>query len=147
MRNFKNIQSFIPKLVILEILIFFFILLLIGIYFNKEDPLFLTTIFSPLILLTLSFTLYYGFWIGITILSLAFLYTLFFYPQIPTTSILWNAIIILVAGEFKYYWERRIKDTERESIYLYEKLETLKRNYYLLKLSHDQLENNYILRH
>ena len=51
-----------------------------------------------------------------------------------------------MASEFHYYWQKRIKEAELEKEYLEEQVSTLRREMFILKLSHDQLELNYVLR-
>ncbi|SMO42492.1 PelD GGDEF domain-containing protein [Balnearium lithotrophicum] len=136
----------ILSIVIIEVLIFVAFLFVVGYFFNPNDILFLNSVISPVLLILIVFTLYYGFTIGIFFLILLSLSALFLYSTYPLSVILWYLIIVIIGGEFRFYWNRKIEEAEAVKIYYSEQVDTLRKNLYLLKLSHDQLENIYISR-
>jgi hypothetical protein len=52
----------------------------------------------------------------------------------------------MIYGSFYYYWTRKIKNAEVEANYKAVKLNELSRAFYTLKISHDQLEKNYVIK-
>jgi len=140
------IKNFIPNVILLEILLFSVISIVIEYFFNKNDPLFFYTYFSPTLLISIAFSLYYGFIGGLTFFGILVLSSLFFYKSFPLQEIFWNLLIVLVASEFRYYWQRRIQSAESEKQYLLQQIDNMRKNLYLLNLSHDALESNYIIK-
>lgn len=143
-----NLRDLGPRLLFIEVIALTLLFVGFGFLFNKTDPLYLNTPYSPIQLLVLVFTLYYGILHGVItfifiILLSSILYSL---SDISLISLGWNLVIVLTAGEFKYYWHKRIDEIEKERIYYEEHINSLRRSYYILKLSHEQLENNFILR-
>jgi hypothetical protein len=51
-----------------------------------------------------------------------------------------SGLIIMITGEFTDYWRKSIKENELNYIYMEQKLQSFTQSYYLLKISHDQLE-------
>jgi uncharacterized protein (DUF342 family) len=52
----------------------------------------------------------------------------------------------LVASEFNYYWKEHLRKIEEKLKYAEDKLKDLSKDLMLLKLSHDQLEKQYIVK-
>ncbi|MBX0310599.1 MAG: PelD GGDEF domain-containing protein, partial [Sulfurihydrogenibium sp.] len=94
----------------------------------------------------LVFTLYYGLVAGIISFFIIVLMAFFFYKEFPTVYILWLFLFVLVASEFNYYWSENVKKAEEKFKYTSEKLRDLARELMLLKISHDQLEKQYIIK-
>lgn len=55
-------------------------------------------------------------------------------------------LFMLIFSEFHFFWNRMINKLKIQNEYLEEKMKELTKNFYLLKLSHDQLEKSYILK-
>jgi hypothetical protein len=144
----KFLKELNLKILIAEIFIFTLVLLFIGIYTNPSDPLFIESKFGYLFYLLplLVFTLYYGLFAGIISFFTIVLMAFFFYKEFPTVYILWLFLFVLVASEFNYYWSENVKKTEEKFKYTSEKLRDLARELMLLKISHDQLEKQYIIK-
>lgn len=51
-----------------------------------------------------------------------------------------SGLIIMITGEFTDYWRKSIKENELNYVYMEQKLQSFTQSYYLLKISHDQLE-------
>ncbi len=139
-------RNLLPGIILLEVLLFTLIFILIGFGLNKQDPLFLKTPYSPMLILSLVFSLYYGFVGGVVFLLFASIVSLIAYKDFPIESLLFNSLFVLIASEFRYYWNRRIKTMESEAEYLQEYAESLRKELFVLKISHKQLEYNYIIR-
>jgi hypothetical protein len=144
----KFLKELNLKILIAEIFIFTLVLLFIGMYTNPSDPLFIESKFGYLFYLLplLVFTLYYGLVAGIVSFFTVVLMAFFFYKEFPIVYILWLFLFVLVASEFNYYWSENVKKTEEKFKYTSEKLRDLARELMLLKISHDQLEKQYIIK-
>ncbi|WP_426370365.1 PelD GGDEF domain-containing protein [Pseudocolwellia sp. HL-MZ7] len=51
-----------------------------------------------------------------------------------------SGLIVMITGEFTDYWRKSIKNNEMNYRYMEQKLQSFTQSYYLLKISHDQLE-------
>jgi hypothetical protein len=144
----KFLKELNLKILIAEIFIFTLALLFIGMYTNPSDPLFIESKFGYLFYLLplLVFTLYYGLVAGIVSFFAIVLIAFFFYKEFPTVYILWLFLFVLVASEFNYYWSENVKKAEEKFKYADGKLRDLARELMLLKISHDQLEKQYIIK-
>ncbi|WP_457642052.1 PelD GGDEF domain-containing protein [Persephonella sp.] len=121
---------------------------LFGFVWNNDDPLFLyieENITFYVFVITL-LTLYYGLVAGI-ISMLAFgLSAYFLYKKFPYETFFWYLLLTFIFGEFHYYWNRKKERLEEENSFLKEKIEELGKNFFMLKISHDQIEKNYVLK-
>lgn len=144
LKLFKGVNL---KILIVEVLIFVVILLMVGVYTNPTDPLFLKFKYGYLfyMLPLLVFTLYYGFVAGTIFISVLSMLIIFFYHSIDIDYLLWIILFALIASEFNYYWSENVKKSEEKFRYADEKLRDLARELMILKTSHDQLEKQYIL--
>ncbi len=129
-----------------EVILCVFLLIIVGININENDPLLFSLKYSPVIFISLILSLTHGFTGGLTFITSLFLVSTFFYKGIPFKDLLWNLLVVLITAEFRYYWGRKFKETEVESKYIKEKLERIKKELFLLKVSHDKLELNYIVK-
>jgi hypothetical protein len=66
--------------------------------------------------------------------------------QFTTPTVLGGLILTLVCGEFSGLWRLRLRRQTEMNQYLAQRLQELTRQHYLIKLSHDQLEENLIAR-
>lgn len=98
------------------------------------------------LLCTLNFGLGYG------LLSLAILFYIAIYYQ-PELKLINARIyasfagilsITIITSIFSSYWRRKVDHVEHLNFYLLEKLDDLSKDYFLMKLSHERLEHNYI---
>lgn len=144
MKNVFKVSSL--SIVIGEIFLVSLILFILGFFLSRNDPFFLKTPFSPTLLIGLVLSLYYGFTSSLLLLLIISIASLFFYSPPPYQELLWHLLIFLVASEFHYYWQKKIQETQLEKEYLEEQISILRKELFLLKLSHDQLELNYVLR-
>jgi len=144
----KFLKELNLKILIAEILISTLVLLFIGMYTNPSDPLFIESKFGYLFYLLplLVFTLYYGLVAGIISFFIIVLIAFFFYKEFPTVYILLLFLFVLVASEFNYYWSENVKKAEEKFKYADGKSRDLARELMLLKISHNQLEKQYIIK-
>jgi len=117
------------------------------------DPLLLAKAFPWLWLLPLFVALRYGTVAGIgggTILLAA--WALFYAPRLPLVDafprdyFIGGFITMLVAGQFSDTWSNGLVQARVSNDYLTERLSVLTNNQFLLRLSHDQLEQELLMR-
>jgi len=134
------------KFVIAETVLFATILMGIGVYTNSKDPLFIYSSVNPFVILSLSLTLFYGLLGGLIFIGSSIPFFYFLYHSFPVKFLLWDLLLVLIAGEFFFYWKKKIQLAEEESAYFKEKLRNQTNDFILLKLSHDQLERHYLIK-
>lgn len=119
----------------------------LGFWNRPDDPLFVRDIFPWPVLATLLAGLRYGFFMALvsSSLILATAGMLLRAGQLPEEHLpyVWSLGVVsvgLLAGEFRDYWDRRIERLVAANQYRHTRLEEFTRNFYLLKVSHDRLE-------
>lgn len=119
----------------------------LGAWNQPDDPFYITGNFPWPMVGPILVALRYGFFMALvsSILIVAGLgFYLRFTPGIETAFPLSWAVgvlgLSLVAGEFRDYWERRRSQLEASNAYRESRLDEFTRSYYLLKVSHDRLE-------
>ena len=122
----------------------------LGIWINPLDPLwthagFPWAWFAPVVL-----AMRYGPFPGLAgaaVLLLAwfvFSTTGWLPGEFPKQNFLGGLILVMLAGEFSSLWLARARRAEGVQVYLDRRLEYLTHQYYLLRLSHDRLEQDLI---
>lgn len=122
----------------------------LGYFFRPEDPLLVTgrfpwTWFAPL-LVALRYGLAPAMVSGglITLLTFALIQTGRMQQQFPTEYVLGGIILTLVSGQFSTVWLARLKRANQLSSHASERFEQISRAYFMVRLSHDRLEQNLI---
>lgn len=143
----SKLSSFVKKMHKYAYLETFFIVsiyLLFGYILNSHDICILNGQFSYILIILSIITLFHGFengMLGVGIIAFAMWY---FYPSFNYVVFLSTLMMILILSEFHYYWTKRIREAEANAQYRNVKLNELSRAFYSLKISHDQLEKNYV---
>jgi hypothetical protein len=129
----------------IEILIIILISLYIGYFINNSDPLFLNyPTFNYFFILIIIFSLFYGLGAGLISLFIYIVFAYFFYKTFPQDFFLYGLLLTFVAGEFHYYWVRKIENIQTKVQFLNEKLREIGMATLTTKLSHDQIEKSYL---
>lgn len=125
----------------------------LGLLFKPEDPLLLTGSLRWMLLVPIVVALRYGSFLGaLSMLTLMLAWFLFraagLYPGMafPEFTYLGGLVIVLIAGEFADMWRVRLQRAESRAAYTEERLKSLTQRHVLLRLSHDRLEENLLLR-
>lgn len=121
-------------------------LLLLGYIIDPTDPLLIHSEISYLVSVLAIVTLFHGVANGLFSLFLLGIAMKFFYPYFPIESFLKVSVFVLIFGEFHYFWNRKIVQNSTKNDYLNMKLDELSNAFYTLKISHDQLEKNYVFK-
>ena len=135
-------------IVLLETLLVPLVALVIGLVLNPEDPLWIHADFHWVWLAPVIVALRYGPLTGLGAAGVLLLGWLALnrghYDQFPQVFFLGGLIIVMLVGEFSSLWMARTRRAETVQHYLNQRMEHLIRQYYLLRLSHDRLEQELI---
>lgn len=142
-------QSFLYKLNqyrYLETLVLVFGYLLVGYLVNPDDICILHGKIAYILLVLSIITLFHGFESGMLAITV-FAFSIYFgYDEFQYTQFFNAFMMTLIFGEFHYYWKRKLIKSKADTNYNALKLNELSRAFYSLKISHDQLEKNYVTR-
>lgn len=141
-----NILKIVHKYAYFETLIILFLYLAVGYLIDEKDICILNGEISYILILLAIITLFHGFEngiLGVAVIALAMWY---FYDTFHYIEFLVTLMMTLIFSEFHYYWNKKIKEAEVYSDYRGAKLDELSKAFYTLKISHDQLEKNYVIK-
>ncbi|MBK7281854.1 PelD GGDEF domain-containing protein [Candidatus Aalborgicola defluviihabitans] len=120
----------------------------LGYLWNPTDPLWSQGAFPWSWLAPVILALRYGPLAGLGgagVLLLSWLgFNVGHYDDFPQIYFLGGLILVMLVGEFSSLWQARTRRAETLQLYLDQRLEHLVRQYYLLRLSHDRLEQELI---
>lgn len=137
-----------PVVVVGETVLLSLLALVLGLLVSPADPLWTQAAFPWAWLAPVIVALRYGPLAGLGGASLLLLGWLLLnlghYDRFPQVHFLGGLILVMVVGEFSSLWQARTRRAEIMQIYLDQRLEHLVRQYYLLRLSHDRLEQELI---
>jgi polysaccharide biosynthesis protein PelD len=132
--------------VLLSVLLFF-----LARWFNPGDPFSLRGPIPWLIFVPVFCSLFFGLLYGILSLLIYFAMLLrheaLHLMNLVLREYLAGSLgLTLLAGLFSSYWTTRIRQVEHLNDYVREHLESLSRDYYLLRISHERIEQSYIIK-
>lgn len=137
-----------PVVVLLETVLVPLIAVVLGYTLDPDDPLSVHAGFHWSWLAPVIVALRYGPLAGLgsaaLLLASWFLLNLGHIDQFPQIFFLGGLITVMLVGEFSSLWRARTRRAEAVQYYLDQRLEHLIRQYYLLRLSHDRLEQELI---
>lgn len=120
--------------------------LLIGYYVSPDDMLMLKIDFSFLTIVLAIITLFHGISSGLLAMLILAVVTQYGYKEPNFFLFLREFVLVLVFGEFHYYWSRIINQHATEDKFTRQKLSELSKAFYMLKISHDQIEKSYVVK-
>lgn len=122
----------------------------LGLWLNPDDPLWVHASFPWAWLAPVVLALRYGPLTGIggaaMLLLLWMAFDVLHPAEFPKLVFLGGLILVMIIGEFSSLWLARARRAEAIQRYLDQRLEFLTHQYYLLRLSHDRLEQDLISR-
>lgn len=136
----------------LETLVITGIILAGGYFFNRSDPFFIKADFQWVLFAPLLVALRYGIapgMVSIAIICLLYLSLFrmgFLTGEFPTVFMLGGILMTMVCGQFSTVWSTRLRRSDQLSRHASERFEQLSRAYFMVRLSHDRLEQNLISR-
>jgi len=124
----------------------------IGALLDSSDPFFMGATFPWLWFGPLLVALRYG--ISKALSSVSILVLLWFFLSwngltkefFPLNFMLGGTLMALIAGQFSSVWSTRLRRSDQLSRHATERFEQLSRAYFMVRLSHDRLEQNLISR-
>ncbi len=118
----------------------------IGFWLSPNDPLLIEYYPFYLIILVTILVLFHG--LSNALFSMFIVMMVFKrgYAQFPTRFFLELVILLLVLGLFHYIWEKKLRQNESILAFKEAKLDELSNAFYTLKISHDQIEKNYVFK-
>ena len=126
--------------------------LALGYFFHPGDPFFIRAEFPWIWFAPLLIALRYGIapgMVSVSCICLAFLALLrlgTLTGDFPVTFMLGGVLLTLVSGQFSTLWDQRLRRANQLSSHAGERFEQLSRAYFMVRLSHDRLEQNLISR-
>jgi len=134
------------RLAVVETIIVAILSILSWLFIDREsvssaEDYFFWPMLGPIIV-----SLRYGFAKGFqcfAIIALSLLlikFVLNYEVNVGLSTIIGTALITMITGEFTDHWRKLIKSNELNYKYMDQKLQSFTQSYYLLKISHDQLE-------
>jgi len=137
-----------PWVMLGETLLLPLVALVLGFSWNQEDPLWVDASFPWSWLAPVILALRYGPLAGLggagVLLAGWLALNRGHYDTFPQLFFLGGLILVMLVGEFSSLWQARTRRAETLQLYLDQRLEHLVRQYYLLRLSHDRLEQELI---
>lgn len=141
-----RLRKAISKYSYLETAILMMGLLFLGYLIDPSDPALVRYEIFYIIILLAIVTMFHGISNGLFAVFIIALAMKYFYLEFPIDIFLKLFILVLVFGEFHYFWNRKILHNSSKNTYLSMKLDELSKAFYTLKISHDQLEKNYVFK-
>ncbi len=142
----ETILQFIHDYAYIETLVIVSSYLLIGYLIDPDNICILGSDVSYILILLSIITLFHGFENGVLSVAIIAVAMWFFYPSFHYVEFLSTLMMTMIFSEFHYYWTKKIKEAQIDSEYKGAKLDELSKAFYSLKISHDQLEKNYIIK-
>ncbi|MFZ5576360.1 MAG: PelD GGDEF domain-containing protein [Pseudomonadota bacterium] len=124
----------------------------LGWWFNPANPYYAHTAFPWPTLATVLLALRYG--IGAGLLSATLMVAIYaggagrFFPPIADSKVFFLGFLLLtlLCAEFSGAWRTRLRRRDELSYFIDERLEQITRRFYLLRLSHERLEQSLLSR-
>lgn len=146
LKDYFNIKKRVERInlyIIIELIIFVSIILFLNKIIEGEI---ITESGYVYYVVVIVISLYYGLISGIISVSLIFVIAYFFTHKFNTDLFFDTLLIALVAGEFNFYFKLNLLRMKEQVEYLTEKLRKVSRSAFFTKLSHDNLEKNYLVK-
>lgn len=140
----NSFRNKLDKYSYLETCIIMGLYLSLGYYFNSEDICMLESKLSILTILLAIITLFHGVSNGLLAIVIIGITMKFSYDEFIYEYFLSEFVLVLIFSEFHYYWNRKISKYAVQSDFINKKLSELGKAFFMLKISHDQIEKSYV---
>lgn len=142
----ESVLKIIHDYAYIETLVIVALYLLIGYLIDPNDICIINGEISYILVLLAVITLFHGFENGILTVGIIAFAMWYFYPSFQYIEFLVTLMMTMIFSEFHYYWTKKIQTAEINADYRGVKLDELSKAFYTLKISHDQLEKNYVIK-
>ena len=122
------------------------IFIFIGFFIDPQDPLLIKYHAFYVVTLITILTLFHGLISAILCICIAALVFNFGYSEFPTRFFLQLTVLVLIIGQFHYLWAKKQLQNKSVLAYKIAKLDEVSNAFYTLKISHDQIEKNYVFK-
>ena len=129
----------------IDTVIIFVATFLIVYAFRPQEPINAHETFNIFFYVMSVTALFYGFVAGGLFLAL-YIVAAYLYSSFELVQISHFFISLFIFSEFHYFWSAKIQKQEEINKHLRERMEELTSAYYILKISHDEMEKSYILK-
>lgn len=146
LKNHLAIDKLKSITVFSEVVLFTLIAIFIDYIMNKQNPLFVDTSYiNYFFIIILILALFHGLGAGLISLLIIAGFLHFYYSSENSLNFFLDGLLLtLIAGEFHYYWTRKISMLNIKNDYLHSKIRELGISALTTKLSHDQIEKSYL---
>lgn len=141
-----NLRKYFFQYPYIETIFIVMAYLALGYYINPEDMLMLQVDFSFLTIILAIITLFHGISSGLLAMIILAIAMQYGYKESQFFYFLREFVLVLIFGEFHYYWSRIIDQHATEDKFTRQKLSELSKAFYMLKISHDQIEKSYVVK-
>jgi hypothetical protein len=138
--------AFFQKYAYIETFVIIGLFFLIGYLVSPQDICLLQQDVPYLIIILAIITLFHGFESGFIAMTMVAFVMWYFYAKFPYIDFLIHLLMVMIFSEFHYYWTKIIRELKLDDEYKASKLDELSKAFYSLKISHDQLEKNYVVK-
>ena len=146
-RSFKEqVEHLLHRYAYIETLIVTALYIAFGYFIDPADPLLLQGQIPYLLVLLAVMTLFHGMESGVLALTLLTLVMWGYYDTFPHVDFLTALLMTMLFGEFYRYWNTKIRKYQLEAEYKARRFGELAKAFYTLKISHEQLEKNYVVK-
>lgn len=150
--NLQTISPWVWAWAVFEAFVFCVVALAVAIWIMPGNPFGVGTEFPWLWIVPAVLSMRYGTGIGVTAVVILVL-SWFALPMLPAIAqgggvefpkayFLGGLILVLICGQFSDVWNVRSRRLRAVNAYLDERLQTLTKNHFLLRLSHERLEQD-----
>jgi hypothetical protein len=129
-----------------ETFVVFMIVFLLNYFFDREHLLYPDSFVNPYMYVFVAVSLFYSLLASIFYFILYFGAEYLIYHKVNLPILFEMFLLMVIMGEFTTYWNNKLSKYKEQNDYLKNRLEEVGNAYYLLKISHDELEKNYILK-
>ena len=130
----------------IETVLIFIVLTIFNYIFDPKNIFYPDHIVNIYLYILIIIALFYGIVDGIVFYFLYFGVIYLYYHKFYIEKSSHYFIFLIIFSEFMYYWNKKINKLTEENNYLKNRIEELGSAYYILKISHDELEKHYILK-
>ncbi|MEA1918885.1 MAG: PelD GGDEF domain-containing protein [Campylobacterota bacterium] len=140
----NKVRFYLAKFSYFETIAIMGIYLIVGYFIDPTDICMIKNGITFIIIILAMITLFHGAGNGLVAIVIIGTFMKITYPEFDYSTFLKASVLVLIFGEFHYYWQRTIDKYMTESKFTELKLAELGKAFYMLKISHDQLEKSYV---
>ncbi len=142
----KKVREFLFKYAHLETILLMILYVIVGYISSPQDILMIDVDFSFLTIVLAIITLFHGISSGLLAMAIVIIVMHYSYEEFQYFYYLKELVLVLIYGEFHFFWNSIISHHATEHKYTRQKFTELSKAFYVLKISHDQIEKSYVVK-